>query len=123
MRTDGFSYQLEQLYTEALLEVLSKAIAEKINATLENVCMTCYKPAVQVHSCYLTDPREKVNCNFDNAFQLVGLWLANETTFEKAKDKIQVAVKDKNLYLTRSELLRNVSFMDRLKPAVMKLVL
>ena len=39
------------------------------------------------------------------------------------KDKIQVAVKDKDLYLTRSDFLRNVFFMDRLKAVVMKLVL
>ena len=39
------------------------------------------------------------------------------------KDKIQVAVKAKGLYLKRSDLLRNVFFMDRLKNAVMKLVL
>ena len=50
------------------------------------------------------------------------LWLANETTFEKAKDKIQVAVKENVLYLTRPDLLRNVFFMDRLKATVMKLV-
>ena len=84
--------------------------------------MTCFYPAVQVHPCYLNNPREKVDRNFDNAFQLVGLWLANETTFEKTKDKIQVAVKDKDLHLMRSGLLRNVFFMDRLKAAVMKLV-
>ena len=29
-------------------------------------------------------------------------------TFEKTKDKIEVAVKDKDLYLMRSDLLRNV---------------
>ena len=120
---DELSYQPEKLYTEALLEVLSKAIAEKINTTLKNKCMACYDPVVQVHSCYLNNPREKVDRNFDNAFQLVDLWSANEMTFEKTKDKIQVAVKDKDLYLTRSDLLRNVFFMDRLKAAVMKLVL
>ena len=38
------------------------------------------------------------------------------------KDKIQVAVKAKGLYLKRSDLLRNVFFMDRLKNAIMKLV-
>ena len=58
--------------------------------------MACYNPAVQVHPCYL-NPREKVHRNFDNTFQLVDLWLANETAFEKTKDKIQVAVKDKDL--------------------------
>ena len=84
--------------------------------------MACFYPAVQVHPCYLNNPREKVDRNFDNALQLVGLWLANETTFEKTKDKIQVAVKDKDLHLMRSGLLRNVFFMDRLKAAVMKLV-
>ena len=63
--------------------------------------MACFEPAVQVHSCYLNNPREKVERNFDNAFQLVDLWFANETTFDKAKNKIQVAVKDKDLYLTR----------------------
>ena len=51
------------------------------------------------------------------------LWLANETTFEKTKDKIQMAVKEKDLYLTCSDLLRNVFFMDWLKAAVIKLVL
>ena len=51
------------------------------------------------------------------------LWLGNKTTFEKTKDKIQVAVKDKDLYLMLSDLLRNVFFMDRLKAAVVKLVL
>ena len=85
--------------------------------------MACYDPVVHVHSCYLTNPWEKVDRNFDNAFQLVDLWSVNEMTFEETKDKIQVAVKDKDLYLTRSDLLRNVFFMDRLKAAVMKLVL
>ena len=109
--------------TEALLEVLSKVIAEEINATLKNECMAYYDPAVQVHSCYLNNPREKVNHNFDNAFQLVDLWLANKIAFQKTKDKIQVAAKDKNLYLTRSKLFRSVFFMDRLEAAVMKLIL
>ena len=85
--------------------------------------MACFDPAVQVHSCYLDNPREKVDRNFDNAFQLVDLWPDNEMTFEKTKDKIQVAVKGKDLYLTRSDLLRNVFFMDRLEAVVMKLVL
>ena len=64
--------------------------------------MAYYQLAVQVHSCYLSDPRQKVNLNFDFAFQLVELWIADETAFEKPKDKNQVAVKDTNLYLTRS---------------------
>ena len=85
--------------------------------------MTCYDSAVQVHSCYLNNPREKVDRNFGNVFQLVDLWSANKMTFEKTKDKIQVEVKDKDLYLTRSDLLRNIFFMDRLKAAVTKLVL
>ena len=59
--------------------------------------MTYFDPAVQVHSCYLNNSRGKVDRNFDNAFQLFDLWLANEKTFEKVKDKIQVAVKDKDL--------------------------
>ena len=41
-------------------------------------------------------------------------------TFKKTKDKSQVAVKDKDLELTRSDLLKNVFSMDRLKAAVMK---
>ena len=49
--------------------------------------MACFEPAVQVHSCYLNNPREKVDRNFDNAFQLVDLWFANETTFDKGKIK------------------------------------
>ena len=85
--------------------------------------MACFDPSVQVRSCYLNNPREKADRNSDNAFQLVDLWLANETTFEKTKDKILVAVKDKDLYLKLSGLMRNVFFMDRLKAAVMKLVL
>ena len=85
--------------------------------------MVCYDPAVQVYSCYLNNPREKVDCNFDNAFQLVDLRLVNETAFEKTRDKIQMTVKDKDLYLTSADLLRNLFFMDQLKAAVMKLVL
>ena len=84
--------------------------------------MACYDPVVQVHSFYLNNPRKKVDRNFDNAFLLVDLSSANEMTFEKKKDKFQVAVKDKDLYLTRSDLLRNAFFMDRLKAPVMKLV-
>ena len=80
--------------------------------------MACYDPVVQVHSCYLNNPREKVDRNFDNAFQLVDLWSANEMTFEKTKDKIQVPVKGKDLYLAYSDLLRNIFSMDRLKAAV-----
>ena len=79
IRIDELSYQPEKLYFEALLKVLSKSIPEAINTTLKNECMACYDPAVQVHSCYLNNPREKIDGNFDNAFQ--DLWLANETTF------------------------------------------
>ena len=60
---DKLSYQPEKLYTEALLEVLGKTIAEEINAVLKNECMACYEPAVQVHSYYLSDPQEKVDRN------------------------------------------------------------
>ena len=75
--------------------------------------MACYD-TVQVRSCYLNNPREKVDRNFDNTF----------IRFEKTKDKILVAVKDKDLYLTRSDLLKNVFFMDQSsKAALMKLVL
>ena len=95
IRIDELSYQPEKLYTEALLDVLSKTIAEEINTTLKNKCMACYDPAVQFHSCYLNNPREKVNRNFDNAFQLVDLWLANETTFEKTKIKFRWQSKTK----------------------------
>ena len=49
--------------------------------------------------------------------------MANEMAFEKTEDKFQVAVKDKDLYLTGSDLLINVFFNDRLKAAVMKLIL
>ena len=85
--------------------------------------MACFDPAVQVHFCYLNNPREKVDRNSDNTLELVDLWLANETTFEKMEDKIHMAAKDKDLYLTRSDLLRNVFLMDWLKADVMKLVL
>ena len=73
---------------------MRKAIAEGINTTLKNECMACYDPAVEVLSCYLNNPREKVDRNFDNAFQLVDLWPADEMTFDKTKDEFQVAVKD-----------------------------
>ena len=56
-------------------------------------------------------------------FKLVNSWSANEMAFEKRKDKIQVAVNNKDLYLKRSDLLRVVFFMDRLKAAVIKLIL
>ena len=69
IRIDELSHQPEKLYTEALLDVLSKTSAEEINTTLKNEFMACYDPAVQVHSCYLNKPREKVDHNFDNAFQ------------------------------------------------------
>ena len=62
--------------------------------------MACYDAVVQVYSCHLNNPREKADRHFDNAFHLVDLWSADEMTFEKTKDKIQVAVKDKDLYLT-----------------------
>ena len=90
IRIVELSYQPEKLHTEALLEVLSKAMAEEIN-TVKNECMACFEPAVQVRFYYLSDPQKKVNCNFDNALQLMDLWLANETAFVKTKDKIQVA--------------------------------
>ena len=85
--------------------------------------MMCFDLGMQVHSRYLNNPREKVDRNFDNVFQLVDLWLANETIFTEMKDKIQVAIKNKNLSLTHLDLLRNEFFMDRFKAAVMKLVL
>ena len=47
IRTDELSYQPEKLYTEALLDVLSKTIAEEINTTLKNECMAYFDPAVQ----------------------------------------------------------------------------
>ena len=69
IRIDELSSQLEKLYTEALLEVLNKAIAEEINADLENDCMVCYEPAMEIHSRCLSDPRESVDHNFDNALR------------------------------------------------------
>ena len=45
-RIDELSYQPEKLYTEALLQVLSKTIVEEINTTLKNECMVCFDPAV-----------------------------------------------------------------------------
>ena len=96
--------------------VLCKAIAEGINTIFKNECTACYDLVVQVHSFYLNKPREKnIYLNFDNAFQLVDLRSANEVTFDKTKDKTQITVKDKDFYLTRSDLLRNAFFMDRLK--------
>ena len=35
--------------------------------------MSCFDSAVQVHFCYPDNPWEKVDRNFDNAFQLVDL--------------------------------------------------
>ena len=42
----------------------------KVQHNLKNECMACYDPVVQVHSCSLKNPREKVDRNFDDAFQL-----------------------------------------------------
>ena len=74
------------MYGEALLDALCKAIPDEINTTLKNESMAFYDPAVQVHSCYLNNPREKAERIFDNVFQLVDLWSANEMIFEKSKD-------------------------------------
>ena len=49
--------------------------------------------------------------------------MASEAAFEITKDKVQVAVKNKNLYLMHSELLTNVFFTNQLKADVMKFVL
>ena len=123
IRIDELSYLTEKLYAEALLDVLSKVTAEEINTTIKNECMACYDPAAQAHSCCLNNSREKVDRNFDIAIQLVDLWSANKMTSGKTKDKIQVTIKDKDLYLTRSDSLINIFFMDRLKAALRKLVL
>ena len=121
IQTDELSYQPEKLYTEALLKVLSKAIVEEINRILKRECMVCYDPAVQIHSSYMNSPLLKKQTVI--FITRSNKWLAKEAKFEKAKDKIHVAVKDKDLCLMRSELLRNVFFMDQLKAAVMKWVL
>ena len=113
--TDEISYQPEKLYTEVLLEFSSKAISEENYATFKNECVACYEPAEQLHSCYLSNPQERVDHNFDKVFQLVDFWLANETAFEKMKDKVQN-------YLTCSDLLKIVFFMDRLKAAEISFV-
>ena len=41
VRIGELSYQPEKLYTEDLLEVLIKSIAEEINTTLKNKWMAC----------------------------------------------------------------------------------
>ena len=53
----------------------------------------------------------------------MNLWLAKKMVFEKPKDRIQVAFKDKDLYLMRSELSKSIFFLDSLKAAVIKLVI
>ena len=80
---DQLSYHPEKLYIEALLKFLSKAITEEIKMTLKNEYLECFDPSVQVHSCYLNNPQENVDHNFDSEFQLADLWLTNKTTFEK----------------------------------------
>ena len=82
IRFHELSSQSEKLYTEALVEVLGKAIAEKIRVASKNECMVCCEQAMQIHSCYLSNLREEVDRNFDKAFRLVDLWLANKTPFE-----------------------------------------
>ena len=39
IRIDELYYQREKLYTEAILDVLNKTIAEEINTTLKSKCM------------------------------------------------------------------------------------
>ena len=68
IQINELSYQPDKFYTESLLEGLCKAMTEKINATLKNECIVCFDPAVQVHCCYLNNPRGKVDRNFCNAF-------------------------------------------------------
>ena len=68
IRIAELSYQPEKLYAKTLLDVFSKTIAEEISTTFKNECMTYYDAVVQVHSCYLNNPRDKVDRNFDNAF-------------------------------------------------------
>ena len=70
----NFHNNQKKLYAEALLEVLSKSIAEEINKAFKNECMMYFDLGMQVHSRYLNNLREKVDRNFDNAFQLVDLW-------------------------------------------------
>ena len=65
--------------------------------------MARYDSAVEINPSYLNNPREKVDRNFDNMFWLENLWSANEMTFGKTKDEIQVAAKCKYLYLTLSD--------------------
>ena len=48
-----------------------------------NKYLECFDPSVQVHSCYLNNPQENADHNFDSEFQLEDLWLTNKTTFEK----------------------------------------
>ena len=45
-----------------------------------------WSSSIPVSYC-LNNPLKKVIRNFDNTFQLVDLWLANETTFEKKKNE------------------------------------
>ena len=72
IRTDELSNQTEKLYTEALLEVLSKAVAEEINGLKKQIYgVLC--PAMQVHPCYLSNPQGKIDHNFDNTLKLVDL--------------------------------------------------
>ena len=83
IRIVELSYRPAKLYTEALHEVLRKAITKEINTTLKIKCMACFDAAVQVHPCYLNNPQGKVDRNIDSTFQLVDLWSDNEMTFEK----------------------------------------
>ena len=123
-KIDEVNYQPENLYAQALLEIMSKSIAEEINETLKRECMACFNPNIKfLHKCYVNDPREKVDNHFNQAFRLVDIWTANEMAFEQTKDQFNVAVRDRDLCLTRSDILRNAFFMDKLKTAVMKVVL
>ena len=90
---DELSYQPEKLYAEALLYVLSKA--EEINTTLKNECMACYDPVVEIHSCDMNNPREKVARSFDNAFESIDLRSANEITLKKLEIKFRWQSKTK----------------------------
>ena len=51
IRIDEIFYQPDKLYTQALLDFLSRTIAEEINATLKNECMACFDATLPVHSC------------------------------------------------------------------------
>jgi len=120
IKIDEISYQPEKIYASALMKILAKDIAHEIFATIKNNCKGCiYMTHNELdHGTCKHLPSEKTKAFFDIAFRKMDMYSANDECFEKVKDQIAIAVRNSDLYLTRKELLRNETWIEKLKTQV-----